>query len=470
MRGVRRVALGMALSFFILSLGLVYWQVVKADELLNNDANRRLILMDTRVTRGGIFDRNGEILAQTKDSNGKTIRVYPKGEMFEPLIGYSTVNHGASGLEANLAEWLMGLKQSTPTQTVQQLFALPRQGDDIVLTLDSRLQSIAYEALRGKVGSAVAIDPRTGEVLALVSQPSFNPSNLDQNWKEISTGNNSPLVNHAFSLFPPGSTMKTVTSAAIFRSGVNTTDLFECKGSAIINGQTIKEQNDKVHGWVNYNMALAESCNTYFATYGVQAGDKTFLSVVKGFGFGQKIPLELDVKVSQITNKAKIPTSLDTNLLAASSFGQGEVLVTPFHMALITAGIANNGVIMSPHLVERVLDPSQTVIYEQKPQPWLTPLTKDEANKITSAMITAVTNGTAAPGALSDFQVAAKTGSAEPGGNVATHGWYIAFAPAESPRIAVAVMVENGGTGGGAAAPIAKQIMQEALSQKEGVK
>lgn len=470
MRGVRRVALGMALSFFILSLGLVYWQVVKADELLNNEANRRLILMDTRVTRGGIFDRNGEILAQTQASNGKTIRVYPKGEMFEPLLGYSTVSHGASGLEANLAEWLMGLKQSTPTQTVQQVFALPRQGDDVVLTLDSDLQSIAYEALKGKVGSAVAIDPRSGEVLALVSQPSFDPSNLDQNWKEISSGSNSPLVNHAFSLFPPGSTMKIVTSAAIFRSGVNTTDLYECQGSAVINGQTIKEQNDKVHGWVNYNMALAESCNTYFASCGVSAGDKTFLSVVKGFGFGQKIPLEIDVKVSQITNAAKIPAKLDTNLLAASSFGQGEVLVTPFHMALIAAGIANQGVIMTPHLVERVLDPSQTVIYEQKSEPWLTPLTKEEANKITSAMITAVTSGTAAPGALPDFQVAAKTGSAEPGGNVATHGWYIAFAPAESPRIAVAVMVENGGTGGGAAAPIAKQIMQEALSQKEGDK
>lgn len=471
MRGVRRVALGMALSFFMLSLGLVYWQVIQADTLLENPANRRLILMENRVTRGGIFDRNGEIITQTQISKGKKVRVYPKGEMFEPLLGYSTVNLGASGLEGSSADWLLGIKNATPTQVVQQLFALPRQGDDVVLTLDSRLQSIAYNALKGKMGAAVALDPRTGEVLALVSQPSFDPTNLEENWKDIkSLTQTRPLENRAFSLFPPGSIMKVVTSAALFRSGINTTDLYESTGSEIINGQVINEQNGKAFGWVNYNMALANSCNAYFATFGVQAGDKKFLSATKGFGFGQKIPFELYVPPSSITNAAKLPEKLTTNLLAASAFGQGEVLVTPFHMALIAAGIANHGVIMTPHLVERVLDPTQTVIFEQKPQTWLIALSKEEADKITSAMVTAVTDGTAAPGAIPNVQVAAKTGSAEPGGNVQTHGWYLAFAPAEAPRIAIAVMVEHGGTGGGAAAPIARQIMQEALSQKVGDK
>ena len=474
MRGVRQVALGMAFSFFILSLGLVYWQVVQADTLLENPANRRLILMESRVTRGGIFDRNGETIAQTQIFEGKKTRVYPKGEMFEPALGYSTVKLGASGLEGNLADWLLGIKKATPTQAVQQLFALPRQGDDVVLTMDSRLQSIAYNALRGKMGAVVALDPRTGEVLAMVSQPSFNPTNLDQNWDDILSQEEKrflgekqrPLEHRYFSLFPPGSTMKVVTSAALFRSGINTSDLFECQGSTIINGQVIREQNDKAHGWVNYNMALAESCNTYFATFGVQAGNEKFLAAVKGFGFGQMVPFELNVPRSSITKAEKIPTTLNTNLLAASTFGQGEVLVTPFQMALITAGIANQGVIMTPHLVERVLDPSQNVIFKQKPQPWLTALSKAEADKITSAMVTAVTDGTAAPGALPNVQVAGKTGSAEPGGDVPTHAWYIAFAPAENPRIAIAVMVENGGTGGGAAAPIARQIIQEALTRK----
>ncbi|KJS48696.1 penicillin-binding protein 2 [Desulfosporosinus sp. BICA1-9] len=467
MRGIRQVALGIAFSFFVLSLGLVYWQVVKADTLLKHPANRRMILMENRVTRGGIFDRNGEVIAKTQLINGKKVRVYTKGEMYEPALGYSTVKLGASGLEGSLADWLLGLKRPTPTQSVQQLFALPREGDDVVLTLDSRLQSLAFNALKGKMGAVVAIDPRNGEVLALASQPSFEPNNLDQNWNEIrSREKDRPLEPRYSSLYPPGSTMKVVTSAALLRSGVNTTDLYECQGSTIINGQVIREQNDKAHGWVNYNMALAESCNTYFATFGVQAGNEKFLAAVKGFGFGQMVPFELNVPRSSITKAEKIPTTLNTNLLAASTFGQGEVLVTPFQMALITAGIANQGVIMTPHLVERVLDPSQNVIFKQKPQPWLTALSKAEADKITSAMVTAVTDGTAAPGALPNVQVAGKTGSAEPGGDVPTHAWYIAFAPAENPRIAIAVMVENGGTGGGAAAPIARQIIQEALTRK----
>ncbi|WP_088187625.1 penicillin-binding protein 2 [Desulfosporosinus sp. FKA] len=467
MRGVRRVALGMAFSFFVLSLGLVYWQVVQSNTLLDNPANRRLILLESRVTRGGIFDRNGEIIAQTQTIKGKKVRVYPNGEMYEPTLGYSTVRLGAAGLEGSLANWLMGVKDATATQSIQQLFSLPRQGDDVVLTLDSHLQSVAYNALKGKKGAAVAIDPKTGEVLALVSQPGYNPTNLDDHWKDIiKQTQEKPLDNRALSLYPPGSTMKVVTSASLFRSGLNTTNLYDCKGSTIINGQVIPEQNLEVHGWVNYNKALADSCNTYFATFGVQAGDKSFLSAVKGFGFGQKIPFELNVPVSQITNSPKVPETLSTNLLAASCFGQGEVLVSPFQMALITAGIANHGVIMTPHIVERVLDPSQTVQYEQEPQPWLTALSKDEADKITSAMVTAVTDGTASPGALPDVQVAAKTGSAEPGGNQPTHAWYIAFAPAEAPRIAVAVFVEHGGTGGAAAAPIARQIIEEALARK----
>jgi len=471
MKGIRRVALGMAFSFFILSLGLVYWQVVQADTLLQNPANKRLILMENRVTRGGIFDRNGEIIAQTQVLNGKKVRVTPKGEMFEPLLGYSSVQLGTSGIEGNLADRLLGIKDATAIQTVKQLFALPRQGDDVVLTLDSRLQSIAYNALKGKKGAAVAIDPRTGAVLALVSQPSFDPTNLEQNWKDIiSQEDNKPLINRAFKLYPPGSVMKVVTSAALFRSGINTTDLYESTGSTVINGQTINEQNGKAFGWVNYNMALAKSCNAYFATYGVKAGDKNFLSAVKSFGFGQKIPFELYVKPSSITAVAAMPTKLDTNLLAASAFGQGQVEVTPFHMALIAAGIANQGVIMTPHIVEKVLDSAQAVVFEQKPAPWLTALSKEEAAKITSAMVTAVNDGTAAPGAIPNIQVAGKTGSAEPGGPYKTHGWYISFAPAEAPRIAVAVIVENGGTGGGAAAPIARQIMQEALSQKVGDK
>lgn len=467
-KGLRNLALGFSVSIILLSFGLVYWQVIRSESLQDNPTNRRLILLEQRVIRGGIFDRNGEVLAQTEVKDDKKSRVYPKGEALEPLIGYATLQHGSSGMEAFLGDWLLGLKNATATQELEQLFQLPRRGDDVVLTLDYTLQKVAYEGLKGKVGAAVAIDPRNGEVLALVSQPSFDANSLDKDWAEITKKAGSPFLNHAFALFPPGSTMKVVTSAAIIRAGVNTTDLYNCTGSTVINGQVIREQNDKAHGWVNYNMALAESCNTYFATLGVESGDKLFLEAAKQFGFGQKIPFELPLKESQLTQDAAIPKQLNENLLAASSFGQGEVLVSPFHMALITSGIANQGVIMTPHIVNQVYDANQNVLYKTNPEPWLTALTSEEAAKIKSAMVTAVNDGTAAPGGIAGFQVAAKTGSAEPGGDVKTHAWYIAFAPADAPQIAVAVLVEHGGTGGGAAAPIAKEIIQTALNQKAG--
>ncbi|MFZ3102928.1 MAG: penicillin-binding transpeptidase domain-containing protein [Desulfitobacteriaceae bacterium] len=467
-RGLRQVALGFAISFFVLSLGLVYWQVVEADMLQENPTNRRLIRLEERVLRGGIFDRNGEVLAQTTNNSGKRLRVYPKGELVEPLIGYATLQHGSAGLEGSLADWLMGLKNSTPMQEIQQSLELPRQGDDIVLTLDGALQQVAYQGLKGKTGAAVVLNPKTGEVLALVSQPSFDPNGLDRNWQEIASRPKSPLVNHALALFAPGSIMKVVTSLALLRSGLNTTDLYECTGSTKINGQIIPD--DQVHGWVNYNTALAESCNTYFATFAMRAGDLSFLAATKAFGFGQTIPFELPIPRSSIINKELDPRRLDVNLLTASAFGQGQVLTSPLHMALIAAGIANHGVIMAPHIVQRVLDSNQRLVYQAQPKPWLTALSAEEAGKITSAMVTAVNSGTAVQGALLGVQVAAKTGSAEPGGNLRTHAWYIAFAPAEDPQIAVAILVENGGIGGEIAAPIARDLIEKALLQKAGDK
>ena len=177
-KGLRNVAIGFSLSIIFLSFGLVYWQVIRSTDLLENPTNRRLILLEQRVVRGGIFDRNGEVLAQTDLNQEKAVRIYPKGEAMEPLIGYATLLHGSAGLEAYLGDWLLGIKDATAEQTLKQLFELPRRGNDVVLTLDYKLQKVAYEGLQGKVGAAVAIDPRNGEVLALVSQPSFDGNKI----------------------------------------------------------------------------------------------------------------------------------------------------------------------------------------------------------------------------------------------------------------------------------------------------
>lgn len=465
--GIRKVAMCLMFSFIFLSFGLVYWQVVKADSMLDNQANRRTVLMEDKILRGGIYDRNGVVLAETKTTAEGKKRIYPQGEAFEPLLGYATVKYGAAGLESSLGKTLLGLDNSFFAQKFQELFETQRKGNDVVLTIDAKLQETAFDGLEGKTGAVVAIDPRTGDVLALASQPSFDPNILEKNWDKIINQASSPMANHAFLKFPPGSIMKVVTSEGIFLAGPDTSNLYNCTGTTVINGQTFKEQNDKIHGWVNYDLALAYSCNTYFAEYGVKAGQQNFLKAASGFGFGKSIPFELSVPESSITNAKSMPESMDINLFAASTFGQGEVMVTPFHAALITAGIANKGKIMEPHIIDRVVDYKQNTIYASEAKSWLNPLSEADAQKVTSAMILAVNNGTAAPGAIPGIQVAAKTGSAETGdNNSSTHAWYIAFAPADNPQIAVAVLVEHGGTGGAAAAPIAKAVIEKALEGK----
>ncbi|NLP44316.1 MAG: penicillin-binding protein 2 [Peptococcaceae bacterium] len=469
MSGVRRVALIMVFSFVFLSLGLVYWQVVKADTMLDHPANRRAVFLQERITRGTIFDRNGVVLAQTKVIEDRKVRVYPQREMFQPLLGYATVKYGSAGLEAAKAETLLGFNDISFIHRLQNVFELDRQGNDIVLTLDYGLQKVAYEGLKGKEGAVVALNPQNGDVLALVSQPSFDANTLEKEWTKIINSQGSPLLNHAFAQFPPGSIMKIVTSAALFHAGLDTTELYSCQGSVIINGQTITEQNHKVHGWVNYDLAMAYSCNTYFAEHGLEAGLQSFIESAAAFGFGKQIPFELYVPISSLKNGEPIPSHLDPNLFAASTFGQGQVMISPFHVALITAGVANNGKIMTPKLIDRVLDSKQNIIYESTPEVWLTPLSEAEAAKVKNGMILAVNQGTASPGTIPGVQIAAKTGSAEPGGNRKTHAWYVAFAPAEDPVIAVAVLVEHGGAGGEAAAPIAKAVIEKALKMKEGM-
>lgn len=470
MNGIRKIALIMIFSFVFLSTGLVYWQVVKADTMLDNPANRRAVYLEGRITRGKILDRNGVVLAETKVTENGKVREYPQGDMFQPLLGYATVKYGSAGLEASQAEHLLGMNDSSALRKIQNTFELERPGNDLILTLDARLQEAAYEKLKGKEGAVVALDPRNGDVLALVSQPSYDGNSLAEDWERIRSQEGSPLLNHAFSQFPPGSIMKVVTSAALFKAGLDTTDLYDCEGSTVINGQTILEQNDKAHGWVNYDLALAYSCNTYFAEHGIKAGVDTFLQSVSDFGFGREIPFDVYVPMSSITRDDPVPDTLNVNLFAASTFGQGQVMVSPFHVALITAGVANQGKIMEPHLIDRVIDSKQNIVYKKKTGVWLTPLTENESEKVRSGMILAVNKGTGSPGAIAEIQIAAKTGSAEPGGNQDTHAWYIAFAPADNPEIAVAVLVEHGGTGGGAAAPIAKAVIEKALEMKEGEK
>ncbi|MDA8440922.1 MAG: penicillin-binding transpeptidase domain-containing protein [Peptococcaceae bacterium] len=497
-KGIKRAALGLTLCFFILSGGLAYWQIIASAQLLAKPGNLRSVYLEQQIWRGGIFDRNGEILAKSYspadaakilghpieaaitrpgDNYPQQVVLFPQGDAFTHIVGTYSFIYGRSGLEASLNQILLGLGPGESVQShAGQLLKTQRRGNDVVLTLDSKIQSAGVQAFKGKLGAAVAIAPKTGQILAMISSPTFDPNQLDNAYSTIAKTGNQVFVNKAISsLYPPGSVMKLVTSGGLLRSGLDVNALYDDTGHARVtqNGQSrdVVEIYKNGLGEINFFDALAKSSNTYFATRSALAGAEQFLAAAQRFGFGQRIPLSEfadsnnGVLPSSIT-KDGVPNALSLGQLMDSSYGQGQVQVTPLHEAMICAAVANNGVMMRPALVERVLNPAQQTIYRLQPKVWLTPLTPQEAGLIRQGMQDAVVHGTAQGLAISGVDLAAKTGTAEVGGPIkTTDGWFIAFAPAADPLIAVAVVVENGESGSGAAGPIARDMILAALRE-----
>ncbi|HZW84114.1 MAG TPA: penicillin-binding transpeptidase domain-containing protein [Candidatus Deferrimicrobium sp.] len=500
---IKRAVLGLTLCFCILSFGLVYWQLINSEELLGKPGNLRAIYQEQKIWRGGIFDRNGEILAKScTDAEAETllkkkvkpsvkppedgyppqIRVYPKGDLFTHIVGTYSFIYGKSGLEDSLNKTLLGLGPGESIQSLtQQVLDTPRKGNDVVLTLDTKIQTAGVNGLRNKFGAAVAIEPKTGKILAMVSAPTFNPNELDQKYKEIEAGGNQVFYDKAISTtYTPGSTMKLVTAGALLRAGLDINavyqdsgkDRVEAKGESREVVDQIYNARNEGHGPVDFTRALALSCNTYFATRAAMVGDAAFLDATRRYGFGQPLPLgevsgdNNPIKVSKI-NQNGIPSKLKLGELMDSAYGQGQVQVTPLHMAMITGAIANGGKMMRPGVVERVINPKQEVAYQYKPQEWLTPLSPQEAAEIKTGMVGATEYGTASELSINGVAWAAKTGSAELGGdNQVSDGWFVAFAPAEDPIIAVAVIVEHGKYGATSAGPIARDMILAALSER----
>lgn len=491
-KSIKRAVLGLTLCFIALSSGLVYWQVAESDQLLAKPGNMRAIYQEQKIWRGGIFDRNGEILAKSYTPaeaekilgrkvqptvqlpNGEypqQIVLFPKGDLFTHVVGTYSFIYGKSGLEDSLNKLLLGLGPNESIQGLtQQLIDKPRRGNDVVLTLDSKIQAAAMTDFRGKSGAAVAIEPKTGRILAMVSSPTFDPNQLDQNYQQIENIGDQVFVNKSVGVtYTPGSVMKLVTSGALLRAGLDVNEVYQDKGHdrVVANGESRDVVNfaKEEHGSLDFFSALAVSSNTYFATRTAKIGASQFLDAARRFGFGQAIPLDelkstVNVIRTSTISRGGVPSSLNLGQLMDSAYGQAEVQVTPLHMALIGAAIANDGQMMSPGLVERVINPQQQTVYQFKPKVWLNPLLPEEARLIRQGMVEAVNDGTASGLAISGVTMAAKTGTAEQGDpNKPAHGWFVAFAPAENPIIAVAVVVENGKTGAASAGPIARDII-----------
>lgn len=484
-RAIRRV--GYAITFLVLVLvgQLTYLQVVDANRLANDPNNIRKFLRDFNRPRGEILTTDGQIVAQSIKTDGelKYQRMYPQGDLFAQISGYQSFVFGNTGVEASYDKVLTGRDAQFRLDNFGSI--LDDNTGNVVLAQSLAAQQSARDALGGQKGSVVALDIQTGEVLAMYSNPSFDPNPL--------AGHNTSAVNVAFFLlnsdatkpalarsyrerFPPGSTFKVVTTAGAIDLGIATPDRQFNAASEFQLPQT----NSFVHnfggetcGGGSLTLSFIESCNVTFARLGAEMG-QSFAPVMNNCGVGSGAvpiapPLDLDPGAAgSLGPAADAPDAR----FALAGIGQGDVAVTPLEMALLAAGIANGGVIMEPHVAREITNADDKVIQTIDPKPWTTCMTKPTADALTAMMVENVQHGTATAAQIANVAVAGKTGTAQTGvEGQAPHAWFIAFAPADHPRFAVSVIIESGNelgndvTGGAVAAPIAKQMLETLLGQ-----
>ncbi len=456
---------------------LAYWQVYARESLANNPENSLQTQRSIEAPRGLILAGDGEtVLARSveRQSEGSTVyeRFYPGGAPFSNVVGYWSTKYGATGIEISQNSYLSAVaaEPATLDDLINQVSGGPQPGNNVVLTIDPELQRLSYEALAASPtgrGSVVAVNPKNGEILALATYPSFDPNNIDETFPEHSEAPNAPLINRTTqSLYPPGSTFKVITAGAALLAGIQPTDRFFDDGSYELPGYTVRNFQLKDYGEVTFTEALVYSINVIFARVAVERiGAEALARTAEAFGFGD--PYEdfpLPVSTSNLADTP--PTQWTSGTTAQTAFGQGQVSSNAFEMALVTAAIANDGKLMEPRLVREVRSPDGIILDRPAPSVRGVALPEETARELNEMMQKVVTEGLPQAG-VPGVEVAGKTGTAEapPG---APHSWWITFAPADDPEIALCVMVENGGRGDQAALPIADRLMEAYL--KGGIK
>ncbi len=446
------------LSFFVLiCLYLVYFNLFESRVISSNSYNRRLRESSENIIRGSIQDRNGENLVKSAKYKTGVRRKYVYPRYFSHIIGYSSKTYGSSGLEAYYNKELMNSSDTMETLR-SKINAYSISGDNIKLTLDRSLQVYAADQLRGKQGSIVVLRPSTGEILAMVSKPDFDPSGIQNDWDNLINNNKSPLLNRASEgLYPPGSIFKLVVASLVLKNNLQDMEV-ECTGEINVGGYVIKDSEGKGHGKISLKEALRLSCNSYFIHQGMHLGNNSLLNEAAKFRFNRST--QTDMKIS----KSIFPNKSENKNVAQQSIGQGDVLMTPLHAAMMTAGIANKGIMMLPYAVSSITNSENVTIKEFKPKQVGQVMDVKTSEALRDMMVEVVKSGTGSRAKVSNVSVAGKTGTAEVGENRKSHAWFVGFAPAEEPEVAIAVLVENGGSGGSTAAPIASRVLKKALS------
>ncbi len=476
-REIRRVGIALMVMFTVLMANLTYLQYFRADALSNHPGNTRKIVRDFSKPRGVIESADGAVLARSTPTGGQfsQLREYPERDLFGHITGYFSFSIGSDGVEKQYNADLAG--RTTPLRQIRDVLEDRETTGDVILTVSKRIQAAARDALAGRRGAVVALDPTTGGLLALWSFPSFDPTPLaahDQKavqaaYQALLATEGNPLRARAFrDRYAPGSTFKVVTAADALerRPELATKDYPVLKdldlprtdknlpnfGGSRCGGQLVQ--------------LLKVSCNTGFAQLGLDLGATDLVAEARDFGFGEQPPLDLPDAARSVFPDAGAFKNNEP-FLAQSAIGQQDVSASPLQMALVAAAVANGGVIMKPHVMAEVRDADEKVVRSYEPEPWMRAMAPNAAAALRDMMVGVVNGGTATRAAVPGFQVAAKTGTAQTVGDNA-HAWLIAFAPAEAPRVAIAVIVESQdgvseATGGRVAAPIAQAVLQAAL-------
>jgi peptidoglycan glycosyltransferase len=459
---IGRLAAVFTLLFLVLGARQIWVQVVEGPRLANDPHNPRASLL--LAYRGAIVARDGTVLAKSS-AHG---RLYPLGASLAQTLGYASQRYGTAGLEATFDRDLRGsAKANDPVAQWRALFGPPdsgfRRGSTIVTTIDPRVQTALFDALSAWPRAAgIALDPRTGEVLAIASVPSFDPATIDAHFKAISHDSQSPLVNRALEgLYPPGSSFKIVTAADALDAGVVTLDsTFVDNGSLKVGNFTFHDNEEEATGRQTLVGAFALSSNVDFGGIALELGDLRWFDYAERWKLGEPIDFTLPTERDRLPS----PAEMSPGILAQLGFGQADLLVTPMRMALVGATIASGGTEPRPYLVRFVRAKDGSERSFAPATPLANPIPGAIADEVRILMEAVVNHGTGTAAALPGVKVAGKTGTA----TLATgrsHAWFVAFAPADAPRVAVAIVVENGGYGGVAAAPIARRVLAAALAR-----
>ena len=483
---IRTMAIACMVLFMALLVNSTYLQYIRADELNSHNTNKRVRDAEFSRERGAILVRGTSVAESVPvDTQFKFQRRYPQPVKYAHLTGYYSYTYGRNAVELTQNEILSGSDPRLFVNRVVDMFGNSQpKGGDVSLTIQPQAQNAAFEGMaalgQNVKGAVVALDPSTGAILAMVSSPSYNPnapsshklSTISEAWKRLNSDPDRPMNNRAIQeVLPPGSTFKLVTAAAALESGQYTPDSMVPGGARLDLPQTETDLPNDGGGdcggeRVTLTQALMVSCNVSFGYLGMELGGDALREQAEKFGFGDQYLDDLNRQA-----ESRFPEDPDEPQSALSGIGQFDVAATPLQMAMVTAGIANGGTVMKPYLVDEVRSPNLDVLDKANPEPYRNAVSSSVARDLTQMMIEVVDRGTGATGQIPGIKVAGKTGTAQSSADRPPYAWFVSFAPADDPQVAVAVLVEDAGverdaiSGSGLAAPIAKSVMEAVINR-----